>query len=98
MRKIITLTVLTFCFTLISCATQKKWVDISDKVDTEDMMREYFPGLYNAYKSGNIIVHKFKQTTDENGGVRYRVLYKERSDSDLEDWLPILMSLTINNK
>ena len=61
-------------------------------------MREYFPGLYNAYKSGNIIVHKFKQTTDENGGVRYRVLYKERSDSDLEDWLPILMSLTINNK
>ena len=95
MRKIITLTVLAFCFTLISCATQKKWVDITNKVNTEEMMRENFPRLYDAYKSGNIIVHKFKQTTEENGMIRYRVIYKERSDSDLEDWLPILMTLTI---
>ena len=95
MKKIIKLTALVFCFTLISCATQKQWVDITDKVNTEEMMRENFPGLYKAYKNGNIIVHKIKQTTDENGVIRYRVIYKERSDSDWEDWLPILMTLTI---
>ena len=95
MKKIIKLTALAFCFTLISCATQKKWVDITNKVNTEEMMRENFSRLYNAYTNGNIIVDKIKQTTDENGVIRYRVIYKERSDSDWEDWLPILMTITI---
>ena len=95
MKKIITFIVLAFCFTLMSCATQKKWIDISDKVDTELFIQKHFPKLYNDYKNGNIIVDKIKQTTDENGGIKYRVLYKEKSDSDLEDWLPLIISLTI---
>ena len=95
MKKIITLIVLAFCFTFISCATQKKWVDISDQVDTEQMMRENFPKLYYPYKNGNIIVDKIKQTTDKDGKLRYQVTYKEVSNaSDFEDWLPILISLS----
>ena len=95
MKKIITFAVLALCFTLMSCATQKKWVDISDQVDTEEMMRVHFPKLYYPYKNGNIIVQKIKQTTDKDGKIKYQVTYKEISeDSDLEDWLPILMLLS----
>ena len=98
MKKIITLAILIFCFTLLSCATQKKWIDISDKVDTEQMMREHFPKLYDDYKNGDIIVHKFKQTTDENDGIRYRVTYKEKSNSnDLDDWLPLFIAISLTN-
>lgn len=97
MKKIITFAVLALCFTVISCATQKKWVDISDQVDTEQMMREQFPKLYNDYKNGNIIVDKIKQTTDEDGKIRYQVTYKEKSNSsEFEDWLPMLIMLSLS--
>jgi hypothetical protein len=97
MKRIITLAIFTLCFALISCATQKKWVDISDKVDTEQMMREHFPKLYDDYKNGYITVHKIKQTTDKDGNIRYQVTYKEKSNSsEFEDWLPMLIMLSLD--
>ena len=70
-----------------SCATQK-WTDVSNSIDTESLLQQKFPALYDRYKSGKLVVHKIEQRTEENGVVRYRVTYNDKhDDSDLDDFL-----------
>ena len=83
--------VIKFCVAVVSiiifasCATQK-WTDVSHSVDTESLLQQKFPALYDSYKSGKLIVHKIEQRTDENGVVHYRVTHNDKYD-DGDDWL-----------
>ena len=77
-----------------SCATQR-WTDISNSIDTESLLQQKFPVLYDRYKSGKLIVHKIEQRTEENGVVRYRVTHNDKHDDsdDLLLWQTVFMPL-----
>ena len=77
--------VLALC--LSSCASHK-WSTLSGNISAEQVMQEMFPTLYAKCKSGEIIIDMIEQRTDKNGGVIYRVKYKEKvSDDDVDSFL-----------
>ena len=66
--------------TLCSCAT-RKWTNVSNEVNVEELMQTKFAHMYEQYKSGKIKVEKVL-LGEKNGEKVYRIIYKEISNSD----------------
>lgn len=77
---------------LASCAAQK-WVNISNEINTEELLETKFPKLYKQYKEGKIEIKKVEQGV-KNGEVTYRVTYGDvySGEDDILEWLPIFMN------
>lgn len=69
-----------------SCAT-KRWANITSSVNVDSLMQQKFPTFYPGYKNGTLIVSKIEQKTEEDGKIRYRITYKEKSDDNDDDFL-----------
>ena len=95
MRRLMKLCVAIMLLIVTSCAT-KRWADISSTVDVDSLMQQKFPTFYQGYKDGTLIISKIEQRT-EDGKIRYRITYKEKSNDDDElllwqcVYMPILM-------
>ena len=94
MKKLLLLLCIVGC---ISCASYR-WVDVTNDVNVEDVMRDNFPRLYPEYKTHSIVVTKVEQSS-QNGQTIYRVTHKDNTSDDSLDnllWQTVFMPLLLD--
>ena len=88
MKQFSKISILASLILLTAACSTYKWSTLSNDMSVEQVMQEKFPTLYAKSKSGEIIIDMIEQRTDKNGGVIYRVKYKEKvSDDDVDSFL-----------
>ena len=88
MKQLSKISILVSLILLTAACSTFKWSTLSNDMSVEQVMKEKFPTLYAKSKSGEIVIDMIEQRTYKNGGVIYRVKYKEKvSDDDVDSLL-----------
>ena len=87
MRRLMKLCVAILALLMVASCATKRWANITSSVNVDSLMQQKFPTFYPGYKNGTLIVSKIEQKTEEDGKIRYRITYKEKSDDNDDDFL-----------